>query len=382
MGLSLAQRRALAIVPKCTGFLSMMGSFIIILDVLRNRKKRKQTYSRIMCAMSCFDFITSTMYALSTWPIPRGSGPLWAAGTQETCTAQGFFIQLSLAAPMYNLCLALYYVFIIKYRWSDYKLASAERFIHPFIGFTAIGIAIAGLPLKIYNSANVWCWIAPSDRMNNPDEANNVYRWAFYYVELWIIIILVTGIMGLVVTSVTQTTNKSATYHSRRTNKVAQVRMQALCYVSAFYVTWVFPTTLRILQTIGTTVPYPIFLCAVIFTPCQGFFNCLIYLRPRFLRLIKKKPQRENQGASHFFRFSFWTSHISNSLRNNKGNAMPRDSSYKTMRVSTPEQDNSDGSDDNENIDLEVELAEANRTEESEEVLPCGRHPRTIFGSF
>jgi len=47
MGLTLTQRKALAIVPKCTGLLSMIGSGIIIFDVLRTPKKRKQTYSEL-----------------------------------------------------------------------------------------------------------------------------------------------------------------------------------------------------------------------------------------------------------------------------------------------------------------------------------------------
>ena len=266
MGLTLTQRKALAIVPKCTGLLSMIGSGIIIFDVLRTPKKRKQTYSRIMLSMSCFDFVTSFMYALSTWPIPADSSVLYASGTTGTCTFQGFFIQLSLAAPMYNLCLAIYYMLVIKYRWSDVKLSSIEKFIHPTILILSFGIAIAGLPLKIYNNANVWCWISnnPSDpdRPINGLDAND-FRWAFYYAELWSIIVVVTAIMIAVVLSVVATEKKTSKYAANKVALSKTVKVQALFYVSAFYITWTFPTTLRILQTIEVQVPYAIFLCAV-----------------------------------------------------------------------------------------------------------------------
>lgn len=111
------------------------------------------------------------MYALSTWPIPAGSGPLYASGTTASCTVQGFFIQLSLAAPMYNLFLAAHYLLVIKYGWSAVELNAAEKRVHPLIMTIAFGIAIAGIPLKIFNNANVWCWIAPNP--NDPDRGNN-----------------------------------------------------------------------------------------------------------------------------------------------------------------------------------------------------------------
>jgi len=370
MGLTLTQRKALAIVPKCTGLLSMIGSGIIIFDVLRTPKKRKQTYPRIMLAMSCFDFVTSFMYALSTWPIPADSGVLYASDTTGTCTFQGFFIQLSLAAPMYNLCLAIYYMLVIKYRWSDVKLSSIEKFIHPTILILSFGIAIAGLPLKIYNNANVWCWIS-----NNPSDPNrpingldaNDFRWAFYYAELWSIIVVVTAIMSAVVLSVVATEKKTSKYAANKVALSKTVKVQALFYVSAFYITWTFPTTLRILQTIEVQVPYAIFLCAVIFTPLQGFFNSIIYLRPRFLRYreMKRKKKLELAGGT-----------VTKSASKYKGASQIKrsqiDPAVATGDVASASQardsSNNEAEEEEEfQNDVEVALAEANRVEGREE---------------
>jgi hypothetical protein len=79
---SYAQEVTLAVVPKVTGVVSSMGSAWIIIEVLTNRHKRRTVYNRLLLAMSIFDFLVSTTYIASTWPIPKGSpGVIWAVGT-------------------------------------------------------------------------------------------------------------------------------------------------------------------------------------------------------------------------------------------------------------------------------------------------------------
>lgn len=61
-----------------------------------------------------------------------------------------------------------------------------------------LGTAIAGLPLTLFNNANLWCWIAPLPldceetgtcvRGDNAD----IYRWVFFYGPLWCMILVVT----------------------------------------------------------------------------------------------------------------------------------------------------------------------------------------------
>jgi len=312
--------------------------------------------------------------ALSTWPIPRGSGPLYAAGTTGTCTAQGFFIQLSLGAPLYNLSLAVYYLLVIKHGWSDVKLAKLERFVHPVVAVTAFGIAIAGLPLKLYNNSNVWCWIAPNDRMNSNVNAN-FYRWAFFYVELWLIIVIVTVIMMAVVVNVVQTANKTTRYSVQTTNKTTRysfrgkdaklsttVRKQALYYVSAFYVTWLALTILRILQTADVQVPYAIFVLAVLLTPLQGFFNFLIYIKPRYLRYRRRrrKEQQKKNSQLRLASMNFGASHVQNGLV--VGSSINLTSVQNSNQDLQHQSDLIEDNDDKEAyVDAEVSLAFSNR---------------------
>lgn len=85
--------RALALLPKFTGTLSLCGSIFILQDVLRDEKKRKDSvYHRIMFGLSVFDGMSSIVSIASTWPTPshQSDAIFWATGTTATCTAQGF----------------------------------------------------------------------------------------------------------------------------------------------------------------------------------------------------------------------------------------------------------------------------------------------------
>ena len=84
---ALSQKQALAIIPKLTGPLSILGSCSILYDILSDKKRKlKRPYFRIMLVLSFVDIITSFSTFLSTWPIPQGTeGVVYAAGTTETC---------------------------------------------------------------------------------------------------------------------------------------------------------------------------------------------------------------------------------------------------------------------------------------------------------
>lgn len=151
MGLTMGQKRALAIIPKVTGPLSLIGSCSILYDIFSSDRKKKlsRPYYRIMLGLSCADVVTSFMFSLSTWPIPQGSEGVWgAAGTTQTCTAQGFLLQLMLLSPMYNFSLALYYLLLSKYHLTEEQIAKRyERYMHAVTIFVGFGFAILGLPL-------------------------------------------------------------------------------------------------------------------------------------------------------------------------------------------------------------------------------------------
>lgn len=202
MAWSRRQQIVLAIVPKVSSILSLFGSFWILIEVLTDKSrlpKRRHPYHRLLLGMSVYDILESVWNFCSTWAIPRGTAGVWEPrGTTATCSAQGFFLTLSVAVPIYNAFLSLYYVMVINYGIDDQKIAKcAEPAMHlvafGWAFFTAMYSLVAGL----LNNANLWCWIAPLpgdclDSRRFGDETNCtrgdnawIYRWVFYFAPLW-----------------------------------------------------------------------------------------------------------------------------------------------------------------------------------------------------
>lgn len=146
------QQIALALVPKFTSILSILGSSWVIVEVLTEREKRHSVYHRLLCAMSIYDVLESVWNFCSTWPIPAGPLGIWgASGNTQTCTAQGFFLQLGLAIPMYNASLSIYYLLVIRYNVPDDKLwKRVEPTMHAASFLFAGGTAFAAIGLKLY----------------------------------------------------------------------------------------------------------------------------------------------------------------------------------------------------------------------------------------
>ena len=92
---------ALAVTPKISGFLSVIGSGWIVVEILTVREKRHNVYNRLLLAMSFIDVLSSAWFAASTWPIPDTAQHVYQPiGSQQTCNAQGFFIQIGIATPI------------------------------------------------------------------------------------------------------------------------------------------------------------------------------------------------------------------------------------------------------------------------------------------
>jgi hypothetical protein len=217
MALSLPKQRTLAIFPKITGSASVICSALIAYTVIRDKNNRSKTYHRLLLGMSIADISSSFWLALSTWPIPEETGILWASGNTMTCTFQGFFTQFGISSPLYNASLSIYYLLVIRYGWTEEQMQRIEPFLHGVPLLWGLGTGVAGLFLTIFNSANLWCWVAPyEDRGANAD----MYRWGFFYGPLWLMVILVTVNLVLIWVYVQDITKRSESRIYGRGNRV------------------------------------------------------------------------------------------------------------------------------------------------------------------
>jgi hypothetical protein len=141
------KRKAVALIPKITGLLSLLGSSYIIIDiVVRNRgnKMFQTTFHRLLIGLSVADLFSSLAYFLSHWmfpaQVPVGTDPEWyhvlfpyATGNQATCTTQGFLLQLGqLASILFTAFISIQFVLKVRYRWTASQMRRAEYVFFAF----------------------------------------------------------------------------------------------------------------------------------------------------------------------------------------------------------------------------------------------------------
>ena len=293
--LTLSQQIALAIIPKITSALSILGSVYITQHILRSPKRRSLCYHRILLGMSIMDIISSSRNFMSTWILPKETGAWGAVGTVGTCTAGGFFGQgASISSALYNGSLALFYLLTVKYSWKDDafgaygggKFSKIEPFLHAVpLGF-GWATAIAGLPLLLYNPIGWTCWIAevPRGCDRNPDvpcergDNSYIYRWAFFHAELWATFIAVIVMMLVMYKSVHDKEKNTRRFSVRQSttsgggggsSQASRVAMQALLYVLAYSITWIFPMVTWLTQLTQGKTYTVILILQAFFVPLQ-----------------------------------------------------------------------------------------------------------------
>lgn len=305
------REQVLSIIPHITGTMSVIGSCSILYDILSDRHvKIQRPFYRIMLVMSLVDAIASFPSALSTLPIPAGTeGVYGARGNTQTCTAQGFFIQLLAMSPFYNMILSAYYLLVGKYHMAEEDIVKYEKFMHLTAITLGTGFAILGLPLTLYNNANLWCWIASypancEDASGKPgpvtcERGQNawLFRWLIFYGPIWLAIFAVIIMMIMLTLSIYSEEKRtvmlqndlrreanvnfdgsnSSMYDTNRYERSQQMLRQAFFFVMAFLVTWLFSSANRLYQLITGKSSFALLIGHSIFGPLQGFLNFIVY---------------------------------------------------------------------------------------------------------
>ena len=307
--------KVLAITQKIPAFLSVMGSTMIISSVLRSKINRGNMQQRLLCAMSCIDVSVSLVWLLTNFFIPEDyiTYP-WTLGNDASCKAQGFIVQFSISSILYNSCLSLYYLLIVKFNWKQRHLEKIEKWMHICPIMFGLATAIASLVLDVFHPANWDCWIAP---LKDDDKyvVVRALQWAFFFGILWTSIILSSLNMFAVYLYVRKSEKKSSKWGwkqaknaldtregSRRNverkkniirlKRSASVATQGKLYISAFVITWSFPTIVRATQLFGGNPPSWLIVCAGTMVPSQGFLNAIVYFRLRFNKCAAGNPNK------------------------------------------------------------------------------------------
>jgi hypothetical protein len=250
-----AQVMASVLCPKFTAIASVVGSSLIIRDVIQIRKNRSDSFStrhRLLAGMSVCDILSSSAWFLTSWPVPEDVPfGVWNFGTTQTCSAQGFFAQLAIGTVTYSACLAFYYLLVVRYGWKNEYIAKR---VEPWMHFVAVGFAlstsVAGLVLNIFNPAGWACGIAAyplfcTQSYENKGPTNcirgdnaRIYQVAFRLGPVCCIFVFLAVSMFLVYWKIRTTERGSSHFQSQPGRLQQRFALQAFKYVGAMVVTW------------------------------------------------------------------------------------------------------------------------------------------------
>jgi hypothetical protein len=314
---------AFFILPKVTSVLSLIGSSIILRDVMKMKGTHKYSPPhRLLAGMSVCDLMASAAMFLTSWPIPKDYlwPTQWNVGNQATCTAQGFFSQMALGTNAYNCCLAIYYLLTIRQGWSDERIGKlAEPIMHIVSFGFALGTGISGLGLTLFNPNAVQCWIAPSPRgciqsyearrlglPTNPNPCQrgdncDIYNMAFLYCPVWLSFLIMTTSLLLIYCRIRKLNLATARYHREGRQIQRRFATQATLYVLAWFMSWSVMSLLQVRAWITPAHNIWHGFASAALLPLQGFWTMLVFKYPEYVawRDQKKRAASESSGEGN-----------------------------------------------------------------------------------
>ena len=110
-----------SVLQSCSGTLSFFSSAAIIYIILKSKSNTE--YHQIIVFMAFWDMVSSSMFAISTIPMPKDviypyGGPSF--GNIRTCEAQAFLIWVGIPfTSSTNMLLNIYYLCTVRYKINE-----------------------------------------------------------------------------------------------------------------------------------------------------------------------------------------------------------------------------------------------------------------------
>mmetsp|Transcript_62134 Transcript_62134/g.73586 ORF Transcript_62134/g.73586 Transcript_62134/m.73586 type:complete len:419 (+) Transcript_62134:78-1334(+) len=308
-----------------SGLLSIIGSSLIVFIIIRNRgEKLARVHNRLILAMSIVDIFNSFALGLSIVPTPSNETPCsMGLGNITTCTIQGFFITLGFAVPSYNAHLCVYYLLMIRYNVSEEKIAKTyELWMHLFALAGPLAAGIVGAMQGIFHADVAHCWVGDKCVSRGTCLNGNMFgrgEWLLRLTSVYFFIVFLTIAISLLGTFLMirersaavrqyemrlevgrpsrrgsrerrlseqsiQSTTENIRQHTNNVSLTRDSAMQSLLYVAGFLITYVWAclgVMVVLISRDPTAAPTVFHYLNAFFLPLHGFWNCIIYLRPR-----------------------------------------------------------------------------------------------------
>eukprot|EP00979_Chaetoceros_neogracilis_P002831 scaffold466_cov247-Chaetoceros_neogracile.AAC.20 len=290
-----------------TGSISFLSSMIIISIVLRSMSGIKTTYHRIILGLSSADCLTSLMIALTTIPMPKDviyPFEIPSYGNIATCEAQGLIYMMGNGLGLcMNGILNIYYLCTLRYNMPE-KTFRCYLEIPLFIVSLVTSITLPSTTLlnqELLNPSPSYPFCVPKTyplgctKADNPEcrggGGRGVFAPLFYStITLGFLTLMIT--MSLIVHSFCRNARSlrkalkdkpsqeidakyQALQYAQETSGI--ITRQALMYIAAFLITWVFGFVHFVLRDSGNDNKELLSVLRMIFQPLQGFFNLAIF---------------------------------------------------------------------------------------------------------
>lgn len=284
------ERKALIWASRCSAFLSFFGASFILYSILTDPKSRTTVYHSLLIGMAIFDIVTAFAWCFATAPINKDDQNALHVegimGTEGTCKAQAFFIQLGFTSVFYNTSLAVYYLLVIKYGWKEFQLKKIQLYMHLLPVIVGVGLALGAIP--VYHWIEYGCHLEPYP----VGELWSVL--VFAVLPLGLSILAITAAMLMVYDSVRQRSaaSKKWSLGIGKAGKMEKaVFWQCLFYTMVFYISW--PIVFSVyLFSVDVDAPLGFTMTVAFVAPLSGFMNFLVFVRPKVINAFQHKSKR------------------------------------------------------------------------------------------
>merc|ERR1712194_589226 len=173
----------------------------------------------------------------------------------------GFFVQLGTTAAYINVSLAIYYLLVVKYKWSESKM---QKYKFVFFGCPiAVGLAFACAGIPFYTNSILLC--------------NNGARW-WPEIPVIVAILIVTITMVILCRDVyltEQESNRFSVAETQQHTMTKAVFWQSFWYLMVFYLTWPPYLVLQYLWSSGKAYSMVLFYSQGASCQCKVFGTVL-----------------------------------------------------------------------------------------------------------
>jgi hypothetical protein len=273
------------------------------------RQQIAKVHNRLLMMISIFDILYSLALIAGPHPIPKGTlCARGAIGNELTCSIQGYTITLGAGIPSgYTATLCLYYVAVIRYNAQEATMKKFEPLMHLVSLLPGFTIATIFLINGDYHSFLGVCAISEKCRYD-PDcweesrEQNGLAPIKkMFSIGLYLVLVFATITSSMIFIYCTvrerQTTMNRYNFGSLRdargrarsgmrrlTNRVTNTAVQASLYIVSFFMSHMTTAVMVVLVQIEVAGLSPVFVYMfATFQPLQGFWNLLIFIRPKYL---------------------------------------------------------------------------------------------------